>query len=139
MTSTVQLNITVPNTPGNLATLTDKLRSAEVNINAITCSEGPNKTVVHLIVDDPETAKFALQAQYGVSLSDVLVFKMKNKPGAIAGISRACAAAGINIRNIYATTAGKGKEATVYVLVDDIAKAEEKMKTWQKQFGALLA
>lgn len=137
MGTAIQLNIPLSNTPGKLAALSDKLRAAEVNINAICFTEGKDMSIAHLIVDDPETAKLTLQPQYKVSSTDVLAFKMKNQPGAIAFIARACAAAQINIRNIYATT--YGREATVYVVVDDIARAQEHLKTWKKSFGPILA
>jgi len=132
-----QLNIVMPNTPGNLATVSDRLRSSDVNITAISCTEGSPSTILHLIVDDPETAKFVLQATHKVSITDILEFTMKHKPGAIAGIGRACAAAGLNIRNIFATTCGK--DATIYVSVDDVAKAKMMLEEWQHGLGKFTA
>ncbi|MEK7218511.1 MAG: ACT domain-containing protein [Patescibacteria group bacterium] len=137
MGTAIQLNIPLRNMPGSLAALSDQLRAAEVNINAISSTEGTDKSLVHLIVDDPDTAKLTLIPQYKVTSTPVLSFRMKNKPGAIAVIARACAAAQINIRNIYATASGR--EATVYVVVDDIHKAQELLKTWEKSFGRILA
>ncbi len=137
MGTAIQLNVPIANVPGTLAQLSDKLRAAEVNINAICFTDRQDSNTVHLIVDDPETAKLTLQPHYKVTATDVLAFKMKNEPGAISAIARACAAAGINIRNMYATTFGK--EATVYVVVDEVQKAQELLKTWEKNFGKLLA
>ncbi len=137
MGTAVQLNVPLPNTPGSLAGLSDRLRAADVNINAICLTEGKGTSTAHLIVDDPETAKLMLQTQYKVSETEVLTFKMKNQPGAISAIARACAAARINIRSVYATT--YGREATVFVVVDDIAKAQEHLKAWEKGFGQILA
>lgn len=135
METAVQVNITMPNVPSSLAKVGDKLRSADVNIEAITCTEGPEKTVIHLILDDPETAKIVLKELGPVSVTDVLGFKMKNDPGAIANIGRACAAAGINIGMIYATTCGK--EAMVYVTVPDVQEASERVKIWEKSAGKI--
>jgi hypothetical protein len=118
-----QLNITLPNSPGNLARLSDTLRAVKVNINAICCTEGRDQTTVHTIVDDIDTAKIVLKDHGNVSTEEVLAFSMDNKPGAIFDISRVCAGAGVNIRNIYATTHGAGKGATVYVVVDNVEKA----------------
>jgi hypothetical protein len=137
MGTAVQLNVILPNTPGSLASLSDKLRAADVNINAISCTEGRPDNVLHIIVDDPETAKIVLKPLYPVSTTDVLAFGMKNKPGAIASIARACAAAQINIRNMYATTFGR--EATVYVVVDDIVKARKHLDAWKKNVKAIMA
>jgi hypothetical protein len=127
--SVLQLNVKIQNAPSMLAKVGDKLRAADVNINAISCSEGNPHTIIHLIVDDPETAKIALSEIAQVHTKEVLVIQVKNDPGAIAFIGRACAVAGINIHNIYATTVGKGKESVVYVDVDNLPLAMEKMKT----------
>lgn len=123
MHTAVQISVEMPNQPGSLAKVTDKLRAVDVNIEALYCTEGDPATALHLIVDDTETAKMVLRDMGEVSTTDVFAFHMKNRPGAIAKIARTCAGANINIRNIYASTGGK-KEATVYLLVDDIEKAK---------------
>lgn len=117
-----QVTIVMANIPGQLAKVGDTMRGAGVNISAISCSEGKDQSAVHMIVDDVDSAKTALKGMGTVSTSEVIGFKMKNKPGAIGMIGRACAAAGVNVRNMYATTCGP--EAMVFVCVDDIAKAK---------------
>lgn len=124
----LQLNIWLPNVPGELAKLTDKLRAADVNIDAVFCTEKEKDSILHLIVDDIETAKIILKPYAKVTTSDVLTFEMKNKPGAIAHIARMCAGGNVNIRQIYATTSGKGKNSSVYVVLDD-------MEAGKKLFG----
>ncbi len=133
MDTAVQVNITMPNMPSSLAKVGDKLRAAEVNISAICCTEGKMQTIIHLIVDDTDTGKIVLKELGPVTTTDVLAFKMKNKPGAIAGVGRACAAAGINIHTIYATTCGK--EAMVYIAVEEIEQALALLKTWERGMG----
>ena len=130
-----QVNIRMPNVPSSLAKVGDKLRSADVNIDAIACTEGPSQTVIHMIVNDPETAKLVLKDIGAVTSTPVLALKMRNTPGAIANIGRGCAAMGINIRMIYATTTGK--EAMVYVTVEDVPAAIEGLKKWEKSAGKL--
>jgi hypothetical protein len=129
MSPATQLNITMKNAPGNLANLSDVLKRADINIAAISCTEGADYSTIHLIVNDPETAKIILQPHWKVTATNLLAFKVKNKPGAIAAIGRACAGAGVNIRNIYSTTLGA--DAMVYVLVDDMEKATTFFKTWK--------
>ena len=132
-----QLNVIMPNAPGNLANVSDRLRAAGVNIGAVSCTEGKPTTILHLIVDDVDSAKLTLQPIAKISTSDALAFKMKNKPGSIAAIGRACAGAQINIRNIYATTCGK--EAMVYVVVEDSEEAASLLQNWEKTAGKLFA
>lgn len=135
MESAVQLNIAMPNVPSSLAKVGDRLRAADVNIDAISCTEGPNQTVIHLIVDDIDTAKLVLKELGPVSTTDVLAFRVRNRPGVIANIGRACAAANINIGIIYSTTCGK--EAMAYVTVPDVEDAMAKMNAWEKSAGKI--
>lgn len=125
-----QVNVTMPNVPSSLAKVGDKLRAANVNIDAICCTEQADSTVIHLIVDDVDTAKLVLKDLGTVTTNEVLELKMRNTPGAIANIGRACAASSFNIHLIYATTCGK--EAMVYVKVDDPATALDSLKKWEK-------
>jgi hypothetical protein len=133
METAVQVNVTMPNIPSSLAKIGDRLRASDVNISAICCTEGKTSTIIHLIVDDTDTAKLVLKELGAVTTTDVLAFRMKNRPGAIADIGRTCAAAGVNIGIIYATTCGK--EAMVYVTVEDITKAAAAVKAWEKGAG----
>ena len=130
-----QIDVTMPNVPNSLARVGDKLRSVGVNISAITCTEGPTNSTIHLIVDDPVTAKAALDEFGEIEMVDVLLFKMKNKPGAIGQIGRALGAADVNIRNMYATT--WGKDATVYVSVDDAEEAMANVESWKNDGGEI--
>lgn len=123
MTTATQINVTLPNGPGMLAKLCDLLRSADVNIEALFCTEGVDTSVLHLVADDPDTAKIMLQPLGDVTTTTMLAFKLKNKPGAIAQVARLCAGAQLNINEIYSTT--NGKEATVYISVDDTERALE--------------
>lgn len=130
-----QVNVAIENAPSQLARLADVLRANDVNIDAITCSEGQTHTTVHIIPSDAETAKIVLKDIGKVSTTNAVGFKMKNKPGAISIIGRACAAAGLNIGMIYATTCGK--EAMVYVTVNDNEHAIEKLEEWEKRAGKI--
>lgn len=136
MTPALQLNIAMPNAPGNLARLSDALRSADVNISAISCTEGTDHSTVHLIVSDTATAKLVLSPLGKVSTSDVLAFRVKNRPGALAAITRACAGAGFNIRNMFSTSIGA--EAMVYIVVDDPVKAEAYFRRWKDPLAKYL-
>lgn len=122
----LQLNVGIPNHPGALARLSDMLRSADVNIEALFCTDGEKESVVHLILDDVEMAKLVLREIGNVTTTEVLACKIRNKPGAIAQLARLCAGAGINIRHIYATSLGK--EAMAYLAVDDIEKVKKALR-----------
>ncbi len=126
MEKALQLNVGIPNNPGALARMSDTLRAADVNIEALFCTDGEKNSVVHLIVDDVDTAKIVLKDLGTVTTTEVLAVKVRNKPGAIAQVARLCAGAGINIRHIYATSLGK--EAMVYLAVEEMEKATALLK-----------
>ncbi len=122
----LQINVGVPNSPGSLARMTDMLRAADVNLEALFCTNNEKESVVHIIVDDPETAKVVLRDIGDITTTEVLAVRVKNSPGAIAHLARMCAGAQININHIYATSLGK--EAMCYLAVDDIAGAKKVLK-----------
>ena len=126
METAIQINVQLPNNPGALARMSDMLRAADVNIEALFSTDGEKESVVHLILDDVETAKVVLRDVGTVTTTDVLAVQVKNKPGAIAQVARICAGAQINICHIYATSLGK--EAMVYLAVDDFEKAKKLLK-----------
>ena len=126
METAIEINVGLPNNPGALARMSDMLRAADVNIEALFCNDGEKTSVVHLILDDVETAKMVLRDIGEVTTTEVLAVKVKNKPGAIAQVARICAGAQINIRHIYATSLGK--EAMVYLAVDEVEKAKKLLK-----------
>lgn len=125
-----QITISMPNVPSSLAKVGDKLRAADVNIIAITCTEGNPNTLINMVVDDTETAKIVLRELGTVSARTVIRVELKNKPGAIASVARECAAAGINIHNFY--TSVSGKEAIAYIDTDNAKQALELIKAWKK-------
>ena len=114
-----QLNVQLKNSVGSLADLTDRLSRSSVNISAIACTPGKSTYVVHLVVDDLEKAKRVLKSHYKFVTEEALVIQVRNRPGATAAISRACADGKVNIKNIFCTTAGKGKEVNIYMIVQD--------------------
>ncbi len=133
MEAVTQISIGMPNVPSSLAKVGDRLRSADVNILAITCTEGHPHSTINLIVDDPETAKIVLRELGTVTTRLVISVELKNKPGAVASVARECAAAGLNIHNFY--TSMSGKEGVAYVDTDNAEQALQLIKDWKKSAG----
>ena len=137
MFTKVQVDLTLPNTPNALARISDALRAANINIQAISCNENTSHSTVHLIVDDPDIAKDALRNLGDVHTTEVVALEMKNIPGAMGNVARALGAADINIRNIYASCGKPQQKTSVFVSVDDIDKACSALRGW-KQSGRKL-
>jgi hypothetical protein len=86
--------------------------------------EARQYSLIRLMVDKPDEALEVLgQAGYWVSTSEVLVMKLRNKPGRLADISRKFGNANININYVYGSGA-LGIENAIYVFnVPDVNQA----------------
>ncbi|MBP9773200.1 MAG: hypothetical protein KBD00_01050 [Candidatus Peribacteraceae bacterium] len=126
MKQVTQISIVLPNVPSSLAKVCDAMRAAQVNIEAMHCNEGIDKSRINMIIDDVETAKMVLSSFGEVIVTPVFEVRLKNQPGSIASVARACAGASLNIRFLYLTS--HGKETIGYIQVDDMEKAKMVLK-----------
>lgn len=84
--------------PGILASATEALAGAGVNIDGCAEIEG----ILHLLVADPEAAEGALrEAGFTARRDEVVVARFTDRPGALAGVLRRMADAGLNVRFAY--------------------------------------
>jgi hypothetical protein len=84
--------------PGILATATEALAGAGVNIDGCAEIEG----ILHLLVEDPEAAESALrEAGFPARREEVVVARFTDRPGALAGVLRRMADAGLNVKFAY--------------------------------------
>ena len=119
----VQLTVTLVSRPGVLAALTSALAESGVNITAICAEHAGGRGKIRLLVNDPVKARRALRkARYRFTEEPVHVLRLRHAPGALARVAAKVARARVNIRSVYATTAGRGA-ATVVVSVGNAAKA----------------
>lgn len=84
--------------PGILASATEALAGAGVNIDGCAEIEG----ILHLLVSDPEAAERAVQAAgFPARREEVVVARFTDRPGALAGVLRRMADAGLNVKFAY--------------------------------------
>ena len=103
-----ELQFSTPNRVGVLASVTDALKKARVNIVEIwACGEG-SKACFGIVTNRNAAAKQALK-KLGIKTSEkeVLVSNLANKVGSLAAFSRKLAKARVNITCLSATTNGK--------------------------------
>lgn len=92
----------VENRPGRLATITELLGEAGVNIEALAAYGNDGEGVLRLIVDHPETARRVLaEAGLRVEEHQVLAARLPHTPGALAAVTRRLADAEVNIAAVY--------------------------------------
>jgi hypothetical protein len=114
MPRTTQLTLSLVSRPGTLAALTRSLADAGVNITALSAPEASGRGKIRLLVNDPGRAKRALRkANYRANEEPAFVLRLRNKPGALARVAARLAKERINVRSIYATTAGRGSAVVV--------------------------
>ena len=126
MPRTTQLTLTLASRPGTLAALAGILADAGVNITALSAPEVSGRGRIRLLVNDPGRAKRALRkANYRASEEPAFTLRLRNKPGALARVAARLAKERINVRSIYATTAGRGSAMVVLTVGGDARKARK--------------
>ena len=119
-----QLTLSLVSRPGTLAALARTLADAGVNITALSAAEASGRGKIRLLVNDPVRARRALRkAKYRATEEPAFVLRLRNKPGAIARVAARLAKERINVRSIYATTAGRGAAAVVLTVGGNASKA----------------
>lgn len=119
-----QLSIPVENRPGTLANVASVLGSAKVNILAFLTTSSGAEGLVHVVVDNVNKAKKALEgAGLSYTEADVLHVELRNVPGALGQFAAKLAAKDINITSGYQTAAKGAKKAGVVLEVSDLEKA----------------
>jgi hypothetical protein len=114
------LALNVESRPGVLAAVGEALGNAGVNIEGLCAVSVGGRGAVHLVVEDVEGARNALQ-QGGFRVdeeSDVLVHDLEDRPGAAGELARKLADASVNITFAYLAT-----RTRAVIGVDDLEMA----------------
>ena len=120
-----QISIFAENKAGRLEKITEKLKSANINIRAFTIAEAGDFGVMRMVVDKPEQAHNVLHdAGFTVSETDVLGIEMSDSPGGLHEISTVLGSNAINVDYAYAF-AMASQRALLIIRVDNINNAIE--------------
>ena len=111
--------VIVPNKPGSLALVAEALGEANINIEMIDGRQAGELGVITLSTDDDDAALHALLgANLRALTSDTIVFRLPDRPGALAGVARLFSEHSINVRTIHIAHRLAGY-AVVAVTTDD--------------------
>lgn len=112
--------IMLPNRPGVLANLSSKLGKAGINIEGISGTQYHDKVVLHMLFEQTEEAQALLYKNSItiMTIRDVVVKAIKDKPGQLAAIAQKMANAEVNIDFVYLATDNR-----IVLGVDDIDAA----------------
>jgi hypothetical protein len=100
------LTVNLEDRPGQLAALGEALGGAGINIGGVAGVQAGGQGVIHVVVEDAEAARSALQAA-GFSpgeAREVLVVECADRPGELGSVARKVADAGVNITLAYLAT-----------------------------------
>jgi len=115
----IEFSIDMPNRPGQLAHLAKELGSAQINIRTLSAVTIGDEGYIRLVVDDDRRARSVLR-DAGLSFIErrVVSATVTDKPGALAELADALAAAGTNIEALYLLESGNN-ELRFAIAVDD--------------------
>ena len=115
--------VIVPDEPGSLARVTEVLGEAEINIESIDGRLIGELGTVTLSTDDDDAALHALlEADLKAVTSDAIIFRLPDRPGALAGVAQLFGDRQVSVRTIHIVHRQAG-HAIVAVTTDDDATA----------------
>lgn len=115
------LVVVLEDRPGTLADMGEVLGNANINIEGICAVSYKGDGIIHILVEDADAARKALEAKgiKGSGEREVLVLDIEDRPGELGEIARKFADAGVNIDLAYLAS-----KTRLVVGVDDIQKAQ---------------
>ncbi len=121
----IQLDVGLPDRPGELAKLLRILAESRINIDAMSANSGDGRSFASLITDRPTRARQSLtKAGYDCHQRTVIVVSLKDEPGALAALARKLGEAGVDIRSLVPLeTVGDRVQFAVGVDNRDAARA----------------
>lgn len=119
-----EFTVHLPNRPGSLADLAERLASFGINIEALAALGVDDSGTVRLIVDD-EPATRRMLDHHGIPFEErrVMTTMLPNRPGSVAAMTRRLADAGMNIDAMYLLrSTSEGLEFAVAIDDDDVGR-----------------
>ena len=123
-----QLTVSLQNQPGRLAEVSELIAENGFNIEGLCVIDNNEQSVARLLVDDPARCKEALvDAGFYVVEAEVLALPVADRRGKLAQMTRALAAAHLNIDYAYATVdhADRAKCSLIILKVSNSRLAEQ--------------
>ncbi|MFH0834858.1 MAG: ACT domain-containing protein [Candidatus Micrarchaeota archaeon] len=95
---------------GLLADISGILGESHINISSIAAEAHGNAGIIRVTTDDPAKTKSVLKkAGFDVSAFEMVIVRLKNKPGELARLTRELAENHIDIKNAYQFPASKSE------------------------------
>jgi hypothetical protein len=119
-------SIQLTNHPGDLARVAQALGRRGVNIKSLAAISFAGQAIVHIIPDDMENARKALEAaNIRFAESEVNTVLLENKAGQVADVASRLGDAGVNLEAVYLT--GITDDMVEVAVVSDNPKKTKKI------------
>lgn len=129
VTVITQYSVFLPNRPGALADLAKLFADAGMNMVGIASEVRDDSGLVRVALEGAGDHSAVLsKAGFASVETRLLSVEVEDKPGALAGITRKLADAGVNITTVYGTALGH-QGSRILIAVDQIAPAVKALET----------
>ena len=116
--------IMAKNEVGVIADITRMLAEVRINVETLNIEPGGDRGAVVLTVDNTDHALSVLnQAGYKAVSDDALVLRLRDEPGALAGVADSLKQAGVNIQSMHILNRQDGY-AMIALTADDRERAQ---------------
>ena len=123
-----QLSVFLENKAGSICEVAELLYKKGIDIVALCIADTAKFGILRMVVSDPDTAVTLLREQgHTVSLTDVLIVGIENKPGGMLPVLRILNEAGVGVEYMYAFL-GKAKGAYMVLRVENPEKVAGVLK-----------
>lgn len=124
---TKQISLFLENKTGRISEVAKTLGANGINMKAFAMTETPDFGIMRIVVaDTDEAAKVLSDANFAVSISDVVCIECADRPGSLGEVLGHLASAGIGIKYMYAFS--EGEMAKFVLKPDDVEKCEEVLR-----------
>jgi len=104
---TKQISLFLENKTGRIGQVAKTLGENGINMEAFSMTETPDFGILRIVATDTERAVVVLsEANFAVSLTDVVCVECPDRPGSLAEVLDRITAANIDINYMYAFAAG---------------------------------
>ena len=121
---TKQISLFLENKTGRISEVAKTLGKNNINMKAFSMTETPDFGIMRIVVADTEQAAMVLnEANFAVSLTDVVCIECPDRPGSLAEVLGLLASADIGVKYMYAFS--EGNMAKFVLKPDDIERCEK--------------
>jgi hypothetical protein len=125
----VQLSVFIENKPGKLEAITKVLAEAGINIRGFSLASEGEFGVLKVLVNNPGAAHEVLKSkQFTVSLRNVVVAIIDDRPGALHELLLSLSSRNINIEDCYGIVLEEGCQAAIVLDIEAFPEAEKILK-----------